>query len=88
MRTRINAALLHNTPPNRAARPRDADQGCYQGLHSTPGGSQVSAHLIALTGCIYAYVCLEQLWRGNVPMAVAYAGYAFANIGLWLLASR
>jgi hypothetical protein len=48
----------------------------------------VSAHLIALTGCIYAYVCLEQFWRGNVPMAVAYAGYAFANIGLWLLASR
>ena len=48
----------------------------------------MSAHLIAITGCIYAYVCVEQLCRGNLPMAVTYAGYAFANIGLWLLASR
>lgn len=30
--------------------------------------------LIALTGCIYAYV--------------AYAGYAFANIGLYIAATR
>ena len=48
----------------------------------------MSAHLIALTGCIYAYVCLEQLYRGNVPMAATYAGYAFANIGLWAMATR
>lgn len=45
----------------------------------------MSAWLIALTGCIYAYVAAEQACKGNVGMAMAYAGYAFANIGLYLL---
>lgn len=47
----------------------------------------MSAWLIALTGLIYAYVAIEQGFSGNQGMCLAYAGYAFANIGLWRLAS-
>lgn len=46
----------------------------------------MSAHLIALTGLIYLYVAVEQAWRGNTGMAIAYAGYAASNVGLFLLA--
>jgi hypothetical protein len=51
------------------------------------GESQVSGPLIILTGLIYAYVAVEQGLKGNSGMAVAYAGYAFANYGLYKLAS-
>jgi hypothetical protein len=46
----------------------------------------MSGWLIILTGAIYAYVALEQGMKGNTGMAMAYAGYAFSNIGLWMLA--
>ncbi len=48
----------------------------------------MSGWLIALTGVIYAYVAVEQGYKGNGGMAIAYAGYAFSNIGLFLLASK
>lgn len=46
----------------------------------------MSGWLIALTGAIYAYIALEQGLKGNVGMCVVYSGYAFSNIGLWMLA--
>lgn len=46
----------------------------------------MSGHLIALTGLIYLYVAAEQGCRGNAGMCVAYLGYAFANVGLYLMA--
>lgn len=46
----------------------------------------MSSHLIALTGCIYAYVAAEQFFRGNPGLGIAYMGYAFANVGLYLVA--
>jgi hypothetical protein len=46
----------------------------------------MSGWLIALTGLIYAYVAIEQGVKGNIGLAIAYTGYAFANIGLYLLA--
>lgn len=46
----------------------------------------MSGPLIALTGLIYAYVAADQFWKGNIPMCLAYAGYSFSNIGLYLLA--
>lgn len=46
----------------------------------------MSGWLILFTGCIYAYVSLEQFARGNAGMGIAYAGYAFSNVGLYLLA--
>jgi len=46
----------------------------------------LSAWLIALTGLIYAYIAVEQFMKGNPNMAIVYAGYAFSNVGLYLLA--
>jgi alcohol dehydrogenase class IV len=46
----------------------------------------MSAWLIVLTGAIYAYIAAEQLYRGNMHMAMVYGGYAFSNVGLYLLA--
>lgn len=48
----------------------------------------MSGWLIAFTGCVYAYVSIEQGLKGNMGLMIAYAGYAFANIGLYLLASK
>lgn len=46
----------------------------------------MSGWLIAITGLIYACVAIEQGVKGNIGLAIAYTGYAFANIGLYLLA--
>lgn len=46
----------------------------------------MSGPLIALTGVIYLYVALDQFWRGNPAMGIAYLGYSFSNVGLYLLA--
>lgn len=48
----------------------------------------MSAFLIAVTGVIYFYVALEQGYKGNTGMLITYIGYAFANIGLYLLANK
>jgi len=48
----------------------------------------MSGWLILFTGCIYAYVAIEQAWQGNMGMFIAYTGYAFSNIGLYMLASK
>jgi hypothetical protein len=49
----------------------------------------MSGFLIAFTGMIYLYVAIEQLYsHKNIGMFIAYLGYAFANIGLYLLASK
>jgi NhaP-type Na+/H+ or K+/H+ antiporter len=46
----------------------------------------LSAPLIIITGLIYAYIAGEQLFKGNGYMAVVYGGYAFSNVGLYLMA--
>jgi len=48
----------------------------------------MSAWLIIVTGCIYAYIAGEQLVKGNVYMAIVYSGYAFSNVGLYMLATK
>lgn len=48
----------------------------------------MSAWLIIAVGLVYAYIAGEQLWRGNVAMAIVYAGYSFSNAGLWWLAAK
>jgi hypothetical protein len=48
----------------------------------------MSAWLIALTGVIYIYVAAEQGYKGNIGMLITYTGYAGANIGLYILASK
>ena len=51
-------------------------------------GNKMSAWLIAFTGLVYLYVALEQGVKGNIGMMIAYTGYAFANVGLYMLASK
>lgn len=48
----------------------------------------MSGWLILLTGGIYIYVSFEQGYKGNIGMSMAYAGYAFSNIGLYMLAIK
>jgi hypothetical protein len=49
----------------------------------------MSHHLILVTGLIYLYVAFEQLiFHKNYGMLITYVGYAFANIGLYMLASK
>lgn len=45
----------------------------------------MSGPLIALTGLIYAYISIDQFWRNNPAMGVAYLGYSVSNVGLFLL---
>ena len=44
----------------------------------------MSGNLIILTGLIYTYVAVELWLKGQQGLAVAYAGYAFSNVGLYL----
>jgi hypothetical protein len=48
----------------------------------------MSAWLIIVTGLIYAYIGIEQGFKGNTAMAVVYSGYAFSNVGLYILATK
>jgi hypothetical protein len=53
----------------------------------------MSGWLIILTGIISldAYVAFDQAIKGNAQptrMGIAYGGYAFSNIGLFLLATK
>ena len=46
----------------------------------------MSSWLIALTGCIYVWISVEQLAKGNTGLAVTYFGYALGNVGLYMMA--
>jgi hypothetical protein len=66
----------------------DRQEECSGKAADARGVTTMSGWLIALTGCIYAYVAAELAWHGKTGLAVAYAGYAFANIGLYMAATR
>lgn len=49
----------------------------------------MSGNLILITGIIYCCVAFDQIYNHkNTGMFIAYAGYAFSNIGLYMLASK
>ena len=48
----------------------------------------MSSWLIILTGLIYAYIACEQGVKGNLSLFIVYLGYAFSNIGLYLMATK
>lgn len=48
----------------------------------------MSSWLIIVTGLIYAYIAGEQGFKGNISMMMVYSGYAFSNVGLYLMATR
>jgi hypothetical protein len=61
----------------------------YSVRHGESRVDTMSGGLIALTGGIYLYVGLEQYYRfNNLPMLYTYVGYAFANVGLYMMASK
>ncbi len=47
----------------------------------------MSSWLIILTGLIYLYVAADLIRVGKVGLGLAYAGYAFSNVGLYLAAT-
>jgi hypothetical protein len=48
----------------------------------------MSGWLIAATGFAYTWVAIEMAISGRWPMAIVWAGYAFAQIGLWLVSRQ
>ena len=48
----------------------------------------MSSWLIILTGLIYAYIAIEQGFKGNLPMCICYICYAGANVGLYMMATK
>ena len=46
----------------------------------------MSQGLIILTGLIYAYIAAEQAVKANYAIALMFAGYAVANIGVYFQA--
>lgn len=48
----------------------------------------MSANLIIVTGLIYGYIAIEQGIKGNISMLIVYSGYAFSNVGLYLMATK
>lgn len=48
----------------------------------------MSGWLIAAVGAVYGVVAVLQYLKGDGPMAIVYAGYAFSNIGLYVIAAR
>jgi hypothetical protein len=48
----------------------------------------MSSWLIIVTGLIYTYIACEQGYKGNIGMAICYAGYAFGNVGLYMMAVK
>jgi hypothetical protein len=48
----------------------------------------MSSWLIIVTGLIYAYIAAEQGFKGNTSLLIIYSGYAFSNVGLYLMATK
>tara|TARA_Y100001973_G_C5199824_1_gene336774 strand:- start:2057 stop:2203 length:147 start_codon:yes stop_codon:yes gene_type:complete len=48
----------------------------------------MSSQLIAFVGFVYLFVAFDQLKKGQTGMALAYFGYAFSNVGLYMLAAK
>jgi hypothetical protein len=48
----------------------------------------MSAWLIIVTGLIYAYIAIEQGFKGNTSLLIIYSGYAFSNVGLYMMATK
>jgi hypothetical protein len=46
----------------------------------------MSSSLILIVGVVYLVVAADQAAKGNPGMAIAWAGYALANVGLAMAA--
>lgn len=48
----------------------------------------MSVSLIALVGVVYAYVGVEQAFKGNIGIAICYVSYAIAQVGWYIIAVK
>jgi len=46
----------------------------------------MAAWLIAVIGVVYAVVGVSLLLEGKQGLGIAFFGYAFSNVGLWMAA--
>lgn len=46
----------------------------------------MSSTTILLVGVVYLYVGADKLYRGDTGLGIAFLGYAFSNVGLYLAA--
>jgi hypothetical protein len=46
----------------------------------------MSSWLIAFVGCIYLGIGIMQFLKGQIGMGITFTGYAFSNIGLYIMA--
>jgi hypothetical protein len=46
----------------------------------------MASWLIIVTGLIYAVCAIDLAGKGNIALAIAFAGYSFSNVGLWMAA--
>jgi TM2 domain-containing membrane protein YozV len=46
----------------------------------------MSSNIILIIGCVYLYVGLDKLYRGDSGLGIAFLGYAFSNVGLFMAA--
>jgi hypothetical protein len=46
----------------------------------------MSPHLITICGVIYLVVACDLAYHGKIGLSIAYFGYAFAAIGLYMAA--
>ena len=45
----------------------------------------MSGWLVAAVGIVYSFVAVDQIFKDNLPMGIMWGGYAFAQIGLWMM---
>jgi hypothetical protein len=46
----------------------------------------MSSGAILFVGCIYLYIAIDKLYRGDTAMGITFLGYAFSNVGLFYAA--
>jgi len=47
----------------------------------------MSKGLLIVVTLIYGWIAIDQFLKGNPNMGIVYIGYAFANVGMILMAS-
>ena len=54
--------------------------------HLSHSGLEKMNYLIIVIGMVYFAIGITQLMKGSVPNFIIYTGYAFSNIGLFMMA--
>ncbi len=58
----------------------------FAGRYLSPLGIEKMNYLIIIIGIVYFAIGVTQLMKGSVPNFIIYTGYAFSNIGLFMMA--